>query len=262
MDSEHFVYLYSTHSGKPIYVGYGQEVSRALSHANRSHNKQLEQWLKNNKHDLKVSGPYRDAKEAKNIEAAMISSLHPRFNKIPGSGPKFLPVGVPPKLWERPRMKSLSVSEIGRISGGALLVYLAGDTIFDDGRTTFDPGLPLDRDAVSNIEKRWDIGTLLEKWKQNPKTAPNILIGIHGAIGHRFIVGALAINKTSLGDPKYKTFKGNQNRWEVPLINRTELDAHELRGRLVSNVKFGRLSHLLHIWVDSNGRVRHPVTKK
>ena len=262
MNSEHFVYLYSTHAGKPIYVGYGKEVSRALSHASSSHNKQLERWLKNNKHDLKVCGPYRDAKEAKNIEAAMISSLHPRFNKVPGSGPKFLPVGVPPKLWERPRMKSLSISQIGRITNGALLVYLAGDTIFDDGRTTFDPGLPLDRDAVSNIEQRWDIGSLLEKWKKNPKTAPNVLIGIHGAIGHRFIVAALTIDRTNLGDSKYKTFKGNQNRWRVPLINKTELDKHELRGRLVTNVKFGRLSHLLHIWVDSNGRVQHPRPKK
>ena len=158
-------------------------------------------------------------------------------------------------------MESLSISEIGRITGGALLVYLARDTIFDDERTTFDPGLPLDRDAVSNIEKRWDIGSLQEKWKQNPKFAPNILIGIHGAIGHRFIVGSLAIEKTKLGDSRYKTFKGNQNRWEVPLTNRTELDECELRGRLVTNVKFGRLSHLLHIWVDSNGRVRHPVPK-
>lgn len=262
MNSEHFVYLYSTHAGKPIYVGYGKDVSRALSHASSSHNKQLERWLKNNKHDLKVCGPYRDEKEAKNIEAAMISSLHPRFNKVPGSGPKFLPVGVPPKLWERPRMKPLTISQIGRITNGALLVFLAGDTIFDDGRTTFDPGLPLDRDAVSNIEKRWDIGSLLEKWKQSPKNAPNTLIGIHGAIGHRFIVGALKIDRANLGDPRYKTFKGNQNRWQIPLTDRTELDEHELRGRLVTDVKFGRLSHLLHIWVDNNGRVRHPVPKK
>lgn len=262
MNSEHFVYLYSTQTGKPIYVGYGKEVSRALSHTSNSHNKELERWLDKNKYELKVSGPYRDENEAKNIEAAMISALHPRFNKVPGNGPKFLPVGVPPKLWERPRMGSLSLSQIGHLTGGALFVYLAGDTIFDDGRTTFDPGLPLDRDAVSNIEKRWDIGSLLRKWEKHPEIAPNILIGVHGAIGHRFIVGALAIDKTRLGDPQYKTFKGNQNRWQVPLKTRTELDEFELRGRLVTNVKFGRLSHLLHIWVDGNGRVRHPSPKK
>ena len=265
MNSEHFVYLYSTHTGKPIYVGYGKEVSRALSHTSSSHNEELERYINNkkNKYEIKVSGPYRDKKEAKNIEAAMIWSLHPRFNKARGSGPKFLPVGVPPKLWNRPRMKSLSLSQIGRITGGALLVYLAGgNKIFDDGRTTFDPGRPLDRVAVSNIEKRWDIGSLLKKWEKHPETAPNILIGIHGAIGHRFIVGALAIDKTSLGNPQYKTFKRNQNRWQVPLKTRTKLDEHKLRGRLVTNVKFDNLSHLLHIWVDGNGHVRHPVAKK
>ena len=94
MNSEHFVYLYSTHTGKPIYVGYGNEVSRALSHASNSHNKELERWIDKNKYELKVSGPYRDEKEAKNIEAAMSSTLHARSNKAPGSGPGSLRAGV------------------------------------------------------------------------------------------------------------------------------------------------------------------------
>ena len=260
MIKHHFVYMYSTSAGKPVYIGYGKAVSRALSHTNKSHNKQLASWINNNKYDLKICGPYRDEREAKGVEAAMISALKPRFNQAPGEGPKFLPVGVPPKLWERPRMKPKTLSQIGRQTQGALLVYLAGDTFFDDGRTTFDPGLPLDRDAVSNIEKRWDISSLLKIWEKQPESAPQILIGIHGAIGHRFIVAALEIDRDKLGHDSLKTLKNNQIRWQIPITKRNNLDQFELRGRLVTGVKFGRLSHLLHIWVDKNGRVRHPNT--
>ena len=35
MLKKHFVYMYNTSAGKPVYVGYGKAVSRALSHTNR-----------------------------------------------------------------------------------------------------------------------------------------------------------------------------------------------------------------------------------
>ena len=257
------MYLYKDLAGKPKYVGYGQNVQRALSHSGASHNKALKAWLEKDKFNLSIAGPYKSESEAKAVEAALISSMNPEFNVAPGDGPKFLPVGVPPHLWERPQMAPLSLSEIGRITGGALLVYLAAGDFLRDGRKKFDAALPSDTDAVSNIEKNWDIATLIEKWVAKPEFAPKVLIGIHGKVKHRFIVGALEIDQSKLNDPEFIRYaeRWARPRRQVPLIDPTNLDMYELRGRRVDEIKFGQFSHQLHIWVDGRGRKRHPVSK-
>jgi hypothetical protein len=261
--NENFVYLYKDLSGRPKYVGYGHSVQRALSHSGASHNKELKDWLARDQFDLLIAGPYRSESEAKAVEAALISSMNPSFNLAPGDGPKFLPVGVPPELWERPQLKALSLSEIGRQTGGALLVYLAAGDFLRDGRKKFDAALPTDADAVSNIEKNWDIASLIEQWSKRPASAPKVLIGIHGKVKHRFIVGALEIDRDRLNDPD---FIRHAERWarprrQVPLIDSTNLDMNEIRGRRVDGIKFGQFSHQLHIWVDGRGRQRHPIPK-
>ncbi len=122
MSNKHYVYLYRDLAGKTKYVGYGQNVGRALSHTGKSHNQRLKAWLAKDNFDLSISGPYKSESEAKVVEAALISSMNPEFNIAPGDGPKFSPIGVPPELWERPRMKPMTLAEIGRETGGALLI--------------------------------------------------------------------------------------------------------------------------------------------
>jgi hypothetical protein len=41
------------------------------------------------------------------------------------------------------------------------------------------------------------------------------------------------------------------------MVDSTNLDHAELRGRRVDKVVFGQFSHQLHIWVDAKGRRRH-----
>lgn len=263
MSNKHYVYLYRDLAGKPKYVGYGQNVARALSHTEKSHNQRLKAWLAKNSFDLSIAGPYKSESEAKVVEAALISSMNPEFNIAPGEGPQFLPIGVPPELWERPRMKPMTLAEIGRETGGALLVYLSAGDFLRDGRRKFNAALPSDAEAVSNIEKNWDIGSLIEKWKTKPELAPKVLIGIHGKVQHRFIVGALEIDRERLSDPE---FIRHEQHWArprrlVPLVDKLNLDKSELRGRRVEGIKFGAFSHQLHIWVDKSGRKRHPVVK-
>ena len=125
MPKRNFVYLYLSSDGKPMYVGYGSTAQRALSHSKGSHNTQLKRWLKKGDFDLRIAGPYASEKEAKAVEAALISSMHPRFNVAPGDGPKFLPVGVPAHLWERPAMRPRTLRELGIEGKGVLLVYLS-----------------------------------------------------------------------------------------------------------------------------------------
>ena len=258
--NKNFVYLYKSLKGSPIYVGYGKSVQRALTHSGGSHNKGLKAWLAQNQFDLSIAGPYSSEAEAKAVEAALISSMHPKFNKAPGDGPKFAPVGVPPHLWERPQMTPLTLREIGKQTGGALLIYLAAGNFLVDGRKKFDAALPSDEIAVSNIEKNWDLSTLIEKWRKQPHLTPKVILGVHGKVSHRFIVGALSIDIEKLGDPEFLRHakRWSRPRWQVPLSDRTDLDVDKLRGRLISNVKFGQFSHQLHIWVDANGRKQHP----
>ena len=69
MSSKHYVYLYRDLAGKPKYVGYGQNVQRALSHTEKSHNQSLKALLAKNNFDLSMAGPYRSESEAKVVEA-------------------------------------------------------------------------------------------------------------------------------------------------------------------------------------------------
>jgi hypothetical protein len=242
-----------------MYVGFGGTVQRALDHAGKSHNPELKAWLAKDRFDLHVAGPYQSEKEAKAVEAALISSLNPRFNKTPGEGPKFSPIGVPPDLWERPRLAELSLAQIGRMSGGALLVYLAPGDVLPDGRKKFDAAMPTDADAVSNIEKNWDLRALIDIWTKNPRSIPRVILGVFGRVEHRFIVGSLEIDRDRICDVANER-RGNRwprPRWQVPLIDRSELDVYEFRGRRVKQVRFGQFSHQLHIWVDGKGRRRH-----
>jgi predicted GIY-YIG superfamily endonuclease len=257
---QHFVYFYRTRGGEPIYVGYGRDVERATSHLGRSHNAKLERWLERNEFDLRVAGPYATEAEAKRVEAALISGIQPRFNVAPGEGPRFVPLGIPPDLHERPQMEELSLADVGRAAGGALLVYLAPGVFLGDGRKRFDPARPNNEETVSHIEQKWQLGRLIERWSMKPQSAPRILLGVYGKVDHRFVAAALEIDRKRWGDPDLRCPQrpGRPKRWRVPLVDRRELDACGLRGRRLQGVKFGRFSHLLHIWVDANGRRRHP----
>ncbi len=259
MSNRNFVYLYTNSSGDAMYVGYGSTAQRALSHSGGSHNRNLNSWLKKGDFDLRIAGPYTSEKEAKAVEAALISSINPRFNIAPGDGPKFLPVGVPPELWERPSMPPLTLQQMGKKGKGVLLVYLAPGDFLRDGRRKFDPALPSDRIAFKNIEKNWDLTRLIDIWRQRPDLMPQTILGIHGKVDHRFVVGSLEIDRDHLCDLRNRRYadRWSRPRWRVPVIDSTDLDHLKLRGRRVEQIRFGQFSHQLHIWVDAKGRRRH-----
>ncbi len=255
MSGSHYVYLYRTPSGKPKYVGYGHDVDRAISHARDSHNSALRGWLEAGNFDLTVAGPYRDEKEGLCVEAALISGLSPEYNRSRGNGPRFVPLGVPPLLSDRPGMAPLTLGDVGTKAKGALLVYLSPGDFLADGRPKFSPATPDDQIILHDMEQMWQIGGLIDQWKKTPVSAPKILVGAYGPIGHRFIVGAARIDTEGWGDPNLHVAG---DRWRVPIMPGSSLDAGDLRGRRVAEVRFGRLAHLLHIWVDAQGSVLHP----
>ena len=257
--NDHFVYIYRTGAGSTIvYVGYGKRSQRATTHPGGSHNGALKRWTHEHGYQIEVAGPYGSEKIARQVEAALISAVKPEFNKVGGDGNKFVPVGVPPELSDRTVKPALTLKEIGVKTNGALLVYLAPGDKLKDGRRKFDAIHPADSDAVSNIRKAWEIGPLLRVWESKPELRPWAVIGVHGPPKHRFVAGALAIDRKFLGDAATRELGRSRGRWEIPIRDESNLDYRSLRGRRLENVRFGAWSHQLHIWVDGNGRVRHP----
>jgi hypothetical protein len=257
MSGNHFVYLYRSLAGVAKYVGYGADVKRAMSHAGASHNHELKQWLEADRFDVTIAGPYSSESEAKKVEAALISAMKPEFNKSPGDGPTFLPIGVPPELAARPTLQPLTLEEIGRCTGGALLVYLAGGDFLSDGRPKFDPANPDNDVVVGDMEAWWDLRSVRDQWLEHPASSPRVLIGVHGKVKHRFIAAATLIDSNRWTD--VSLYNADRRRWKVPLLEPVEFDAYELRGRRVSGIKFGQFSWALHLWVDGSGNVRHPA---
>lgn len=257
MADAHYVYLYRSMAGVAKYVGYGMSVERAISHTGHSHNDQLRAWLQKGDFELSVVGPYRDEVEGKNVEAALISSLHPEFNIAPGDGPKFVPIGVPPALGDRPTMPPLTLADLGVITGGALLVYLAPGILMKDGRRKFDPAQPDDQIIVADTEGFWDLTGHRDAWTADPASGPQALLGIYGNVRHRFIAGAMAIDTLAWFHPDLEHVE--RRRWRVPLSRPVDLDVDHLRGRRVTDIRFGQFSWQLHIWVDAEGHQRHPA---
>ena len=255
--SEHFVYLYRNEVGRPVYVGYGHDPQRALAHSGTSHNVGLGTFVEAGKFDLTIAGPYRDMREGKNVESALISALSPDLNKSPGEGKRFRPVGVPAGLADRLTLPPLTMEEIGSLTGGALLVYLAPGNMLSDGRKKFDMVEPDDADALSNMRGNWALTSHLDEWSGDPANGPQVLLGIHGSNPkHRFIVGAARIDVRRWGHPDLLVTKGKL--WLVPLEVPEVLDAFSLRGRRVLDAKFGNRKQLGHMWIDGDGVKRHP----
>lgn len=154
----------------------------------------------------------------------------------------------------------LTLSEIGRATEGALLVYLAPGEFLPDGRRKFDTAQADDGVLIGDMEGVWDIGRHLDEWSFNPHLSPQVLVAVHGTpLTKRLIVGAARIDTSRWEDPTLKV--PDRRRWYVPLVQPVDLDQAGLRGRRVPEVRFGPFDWQLHIWVDAEGVQRHPTPK-
>ena len=252
-DPQHYVYLYrEPGSVKVKYVGYGKDPARAMSHTGTSHNAALRKWLERGTYLLSIAGPYRDQTEGLAVEAALISAVQPEFNVASGTGPKFRPLGVPPELADRTMEPVLSDSDIGRLGGGALLVYITPGQETGDGRTKPDPTTPDVEPVAANAEGWWQLGHHVPSWRDEPGTGPAVLVAVYGAnLRHRFVLGSFEIDDKGWADARPDA----AGLWRVPLTDRTQADVCGLRGRRL-DVRFGRARWEHYRWVDTTGAVR------
>lgn len=254
--SDSYVYLYRDATGPGVrYVGFGHRPARALSHAAHSHNDDLERWLSRGQYRLEIAGPYPDARSGLAVEAALISAIRPQFNRSPGTGPTFVPMGVPPNLADRVLEPRRSEEELARLAGGALFVYLSDGTVMTDGRMKANSASPDTQVLVAAAEAWWQIGPLLDYWRSRPEQTPETLVAVHGpAPRSRFVLGSFRIDVRRLltGDLERQA----SGLWHIPLADRDDADAAALRGRRFTEIRFGRGRREYFHWVDGSGTTR------
>lgn len=249
------VYLYRGLGSPQVrYIGRGATPDRALQHAGGSHNLGLRQLIETEEYVIEVAGPYSSPAVAALVEAALISALSRSgtqaalVNVVAGTGPKFRPLGVPGDLAERAHMAPLDVAEIGRLTGGALLVRNRIGGNLSDGQPRLDPSVQQPDDVIiNNLVKSWLLERVTKAWTLDPSSRPHVLLGCAGPPAHRYVPAALNIDRHALCEEPVR---------EVALIN-SGLDASELRGRRVRDAAFGQGKHQHFIWVDRSGDVRY-----
>jgi len=262
MTQMQYVYVYRDSAQRVVYVGRGERLARAEAHVDGTHNPGLSAIIESGRFSVEAAGPYQDEAVASAVEAALISVLEvqavPRLaNQAPGNGPRFAPLGVPVELADRLTLPALSIEDLGvnvglARDGGILLVRLASGGAFkdDEERRKFDPAHPDDPTVFENTVRWWWLRTLVEHWEAEPDEVPAVVAGIAGPLGRRYVAGAVEIDRLATWD------HSNNPEYEVPAKSQ-DVDACELRGRLVTGAKFNQVKPGHFIWVDRTGTVRH-----
>jgi len=257
--SDYYVYVYKDLKGQIQYAGYGKKLDRPTS---RNRSDSMIEFLSKGKYMLEVAGPYGSKEIAISVETALISLLHPPLNNIKAPGPtrlQFRPLGIPEKFAERlsePRLTEHDFTTINQGKACPLLFVFISDKNFEgeDAR----PGYPLDKplsdaDILARMERWWQIGRYIETWKMNPQQSPKTLIALTGPRAHRIIIGAVAIDQKG-----WSSSQPEQNKlYRIPTLATSNLDAHGLRGRILSpniSIKFGAITTQFFVMLGCDGR--------
>jgi len=234
MSGKYYVYLYKdSKNGKVKYIGRGAKITRATAHQLKSHNKELEAWLTKQTFKLEIAGPFESELTSKAVEAALISSHSPSFNKRQEASKfVFRPVGVPDKYVARLQKPPLTRDELFKGSTNKIILVGISDKDFHDrvGYNQVNP--PGDDDIVSRVEKFWQLGRekFLGNWKVNKKDSPTLLLGISGSPGNQIIIASLEIDTKRWGEVEVLKYK----KIVIPLRKADYLDKFGLRGYRLS----------------------------
>jgi len=164
-------------------------------------------------------------------------------------------MGVPAALADRLFESPASEEELAMTAGGVLFMYLSDGKVMKDGRIKANPASPDVEVIASNTEAWWQLSPLLKYWRSEPEQVPKTLVAAHGPTPRaRFVIGSFHIDTERLiaGDMEHQ--KGGL--WKIPLTNRSNADALALRGRRLTEIRFGQRRPELFHWVDGTGTVR------
>jgi len=262
LDEEHFVYLYRQKDGRPMYVGYGKDPSRAMFHVAGSHNELLNTFLEAGEYDLSMAGPFGSEDVGRTVEAVLISTLRPECNIDPGpSNCRFRPIGVPGTFVHRPGLLPLTREDLilvmDKMGYAAMLFVYLNDREFGDGRLGYDIANPPSDDVVyDRMREWWHVGRYVPGWIADPSTGPGLLIAVTGPYKHRLIAGSVEIDRsgwTSAPRNEYMT-----SQFSVPTLPTSDLDACKLRGRRIAveaELKFNSIGPEMFLLLNRDGSV-------
>lgn len=257
--SEHYVYLYRDDKGKPRYVGYGKNPSRAIAHLSGSHNEALSDFLAKRKHGLEIAGPFGTEAAGRAVETALISALKPDCNLAPGQSQwRFRPFGIPVEFADRMSLPPLTRANFlqpraGSRSPSVLFVYIARKDF--KGRPGYDPAKPpTAKQILKRMIKCWQIGKYVSQWRENVLQSPTLLVGLSGSPKARIVIGAARVDQT-----RWKHAKPEGGLYEVPIIPSSNLDASKLRCRRISpeaNIEFGSFASQFFVILECDGTTK------
>ncbi len=183
------------------------------------------------------------------------SSAGPVSRQEGGSEANVLP--FPPgenTLSLKPDLPKLTLADIGRDTGGAILVHLSygGEFVGDPDRLKWGPDHDDDDTMYDNTVKWWWLKDVLKECKGNEQDRPQALLGVSGTVADRYVVSSLRI------EPRWFDTEQDSAFFEVLVQTNgyRPLDYKGLRGRYVEGVRFGNIRQQSFIWVDSQGRIR------
>jgi len=253
MSEKYFCYVYRRpENGKILYVGYATDASRAYTDG---HNLQVSKYVNSGqKYEINISGPYRDEEEARNVEAALVSILQPEFNQIDQPGNRFRPLGIPQEFSGRRLEAPLDVHELGRLTGGCIVVFCNLTSQLKSGKAKVGPTSFSDDVVLENVKGHWAVKKFIPRWSEVPNESPKFLVAVQGPVTDRIVIASAQIREG--GWAETPTAPWDPHLYEIPMLSGTGLDGLSLRGRRV-DIKFGAGTANSTMVVDGAGLVLH-----
>lgn len=265
---QHYVYLYRTKAGKPLYVGYGASVMRpAAHHGKHAHNDDLSEAL--NQHPgytLEISGPFGDRQRALAVETALISAFRqePTLCNVHNGHVdwRFRPMGVPNRFNQRvdqPPLDGADLKGLAVRAGGIILVKI-GEQDLGDGRAS---GLlsraPSDDQIAARVDRWWQLkGHAASEWRDAPGISPSLLIGVGGRASLQMVIASIRIDRHGWADAIASADANGLVRVPHDENNLGALDRYKVRGRRIdpeAGLKFGQFRQQSFIVYDNAGVV-------
>ena len=266
--NRHYVYLFRTKAGKPLYVGYGASVVRSASHLSKhAHNDKLSAaLLRHPDHTLEIAGPFGDEHSARSVETALISAYRDEptlCNVNKGHHMcRFRPLGVPNEFVQRvdqPALAAADLSELARRARGLIIVGI-NDRDLGDGR----PGDLLadisgDAKIAERVDRWWQLrGHAIRTWRDTPADSPGLLVGVSGRGALRMVIASIAIDRKGWLAAIEASQRGGLLRIPHDAANLRGLDRYRIRGRRIevdAGVDFGRFRQETFILMDATGSI-------
>lgn len=264
--NQHYVYIYRTKSGKPLYVGYGASVVRSAAHLSKqAHNKKLSAALRQHPdYTLEIAGPFGDEHRARAVEIALISAYRNEptlCNDNKGHlAWRFRPLGVPNAFVQRVDQPALGNDDLCALARRArgLIVVNINDRDLGDGRAgDLLAHIPDDARIAERVDRWWQLrGHALRTWRDMPADSPGLLLGVSGRGALRMVIASLEIDRSGWGEAIDAGKHSGLLRIPHDTANLRQLDRYQIRGRRIdigAGLEFGRFRHETFIVMDASG---------